>query len=535
MQQNDGMASHEGVRDVLYVMPSLPEAVEAYNGAVKSFPYIFVGVTQQAASTDVRRIEDWAARRVGYMVHRWLMEFQRPTDEGGRYLFPAGRIRRIDELGLKYRMQLSEPPPAGIPPMLSYELENRLFELASVESPEYYVPWARLIDTIEIEDERSIVFTLKYPHVRPEALLVMPWFSPADDRTAEFFGMYKPIASDDSQTIFERNDIHPRQEALQYPRIVEKVYETSAAATDALIRGELDVVDRVYPGDIGRLRKHPMINVKPYLIPSVHMLIPNPRNDFMASDHFRRALHFAINRKLIIKEIISGGREIDGFDVVSGPFPKGTDTADQLAYAYNNEVLPREHSSLLALVLAQQYVTEEKKRLENEGVANAEVEMPRIVLAFPATETITTACKAMAQQWAAAGVETDLRPLPVGTMTPDDDDYDLLYVELQMQEPMVDAYRLFGRNGLAKLIDPTIEQALRNLDSAFSWSKVSLALRRVHQQSANNLSVLPLWQVVDHYAYRKNIFNVGSDIVSLYDNLNEWRIDGLQPPAAVEE
>jgi len=123
-----------------------------------------------------------------------------------------------------------------------------------------------------------------------------------------------------------------------------------------------------------------------------------------------------------------------------------------------------------------------------------------------------------------------LRPLPPGVTFPDDDDYDLVYVETQMQEPLVDAYRLFGRNGLARVSDPTIEQALRNLDRAYSWAKVSDALHRVHQQSANNLSILPLWQVVDHYAYRKNVFNVGSNIVYLYENLDEWRVDGIRPP-----
>ena len=401
--------------------------------------------------------------------------------------------------------------------MLSYELADRLFELASVDSDEYYVPWARLIDTIEIDNERSIVFTLKYPHVRPESLLVMPWFSPRDARATEYFGIYKPVKADEGEVVFEPNDRYPINPDLQNPKLIERVFRDSAQATDALVRGDLDVVDRIYPGDIPRLRAHPMISVRPYLVPSVHMLIPNPRNEYMSSDHFRRALHFGINRQLIIKETISGGREIDGFEVVSGPFPRGTDTADQLSYAYNNEVAPREHSALLALVLAQQYVTLEQNRLENKGVPNPNVEMPTIVLAYPATETIATACATIAQQWRAVGIDTELRPLPTGVTVPEDDDYDLLYVEVQMQEPLVDAYRLFGRNGLAKMVDPTIEQALRNLDSAYSWSKVSQALRRIHQQSANNLSILPLWQVVDHYAYRKNIFNLGNDIVFLYE------------------
>ena len=101
----NGMAAHKGARDIMYVMPSLPASVNAYNAVVEKFPYIFVGVTQRGENLDVRQIENWAARRVGYMVNRWLMEFERPTDEGGKYLFPAGRVQRIDELGVKFRME----------------------------------------------------------------------------------------------------------------------------------------------------------------------------------------------------------------------------------------------------------------------------------------------------------------------------------------------------------------------------------------------------------------------------------------------
>lgn len=535
VEAGDGMQAHEGARDVMYVMPTLPQSVNAYNAVVRQFPFVFVGVTQQAESLDVRRVEDWAARRVGYMVNRWLMEFQKPTDEGGRYLFPAGTVQPIDELGVKFQIELSSRLPEGVPEILTYELAHRLNELATIDSDEYYVPWARLIETIEIIDERSIVFTLKYPHVRPESLLVMPWFAPHDARHNEFFGAYKPTQVDEGQVIFERNDIYEKNAAEQNPRIIERVFRDSTQATEALIRGDLDVVDRVYPGDIARLKAHPNIGVKPYLIPSVHMLIPNPRNEYMDSDHFRRALHFGINRPLVIKDVIAGGRQIDGFEVVSGPFPKGTDVAGELAYAYNNKIEPREHSALLGLVLAQQYVQQENNRLENEGVANPDVQMPTIVLAYPATETIAAACSIIAQQWRAIGVETELKPLPPGITVPEDEDYDLLYVEIQMQEPLIDAYRLFGRNGLAKVIDPTIEQALRNLDAAYSWDRVSKALRRVHQQSANNLAVLPLWQVVDHYAYRRNVFNLGNDIVYLYENLKDWRIDEIEMPEPEEE
>ncbi|MGI9517496.1 MAG: ABC transporter substrate-binding protein, partial [Pirellulaceae bacterium] len=531
LRSGDGDAAHLAARQVLYIMPDLPAATETFNQVIDQYPHIFVGVSQASNSQDIRRIEDWAARRVGSLVHRWLMEYNGPGDEGGKYRFPNGSFERIDELGLKFRLRLNPSNlQNGLPPLKSYEVSNRLFDLADMSSDEHYIPWTRILESIEIEDERSVVFTLRKPHVKPEALLPMPYFTQSDPRSSEFFGRYEPVASSETESAYEFNSRFTKQDNAVFPRIIERLYSNASEATDALLRGELDVVDRVYPGDINRLKRHPMINVRPYLVPTVHMLIPNPRNDFMQSDHFRRALHFGINRELIVGELIAGGGDYNGFQVVSGPFPPGTDDANQLAYAYDPEVKPREFSAKLSLVLSTQYIREEEIRRERDGEANPQVEQPKLVLVHPANDTIAAACNAIAQQWRAIGIPTEVRTLPPGVIVPEDDDYDLLYAEIQMQEPLVDAYRLFGREGLARISDPTIEQALRDLDSAYSWAKVSDALRRVHQQAANNLTILPLWQIVDHYAYRKNVFNTGSDLIYLYENIDSWRLGPLDPP-----
>ncbi len=260
------------------------------------------------------------------------------------------------------------------------------------------------------------------------------------------------------------------------------------------------------------------------------MLIPNPRNEFIQSDNFRRALQFGIDRELIIREALTLGRQTPGFELVSGPFPPGTDTADQLAYAYNNEVKPRQYDNKLAMVLVQQFIVEQQRRLEADEGKKVEVQVPEIVLAYPDSDLIETACQAIAQQWRAVGIPVMLRRLPRGVMVPDDGDFDLLYCEVQIQEPLVDAYRIFGRGGLVRISDPTIEQALRQLDSAFSWAEVSKSLRRVHRQAYANLTILPLWQTVEHYAYRKNVYNIGDRLTHLYENIGSWQIDGIQVP-----
>lgn len=529
LDNNDPFAAQVQARKVIFTVPELPQATEAYNSVVKKFPYVFVGVTSTASVSDPLSINNWGARRLGRLLTRTIMEFEGPSDEGGKYRFPNGRFQQIDDLGLRYRFTLSPTLPPGTPELTAYELSNRLMDLADPKSPDYYIPWARMVTGIEIENERSITIRLRYPHVRPESIIPLKYFAPNDSRAADNFGYYKPVKTDGDYSIFEFNDRYLRPDG-QLPTIVEKTFANTSEAADALLSGELDIIDRVHPFDIVRLRQDPMIEVKPYLIPLVHVLIPNPRNAFMKSDNFRRSLQVGINRELMLRESLTGGREIDGYEIISGPFPPGSSTADQLAYAYNNEVKPRQYDFRLSMVLAQQFVIEEERRRTHEGEKKPVVEIPEIVIAHPDTSTISAACKSIAQQLTASRIPVKLRPLPKGVTVPDDDDYDLLYCEIQIQEPLVDAYRLFGHDGLVKISDPTIEQALRQLDSAYSWAEVSRSLRRVHRQTSSNLTVLPLWQIVEHYAYRKNLYGPGDRLIHLYQNVDKWQINGLALP-----
>ena len=34
---------------------------------------------------------------------------------------------------------------------------------------------------------------------------------------------------------------------------------------------------------------------------------------------------------------------------------------------------------------------------------------------------------------------------------------------------------------------------------------------------------IPLWQLVEHFAYHKRLCGVGADAVSLYQNIEQWR------------
>ena len=83
---------------------------------------------------------------------------------------------------------------------------------------------------------------------------------------------------------------------------------------------------------------------------------------------------------------------------------------------------------------------------------------------------------------------------------------------------------LLGPRGLAKSEDQLIGLGLRRLEEARNWKEVRDRLLVLHSISHHELPVLPLWQMVDSFAYRSNLTGMGSNIVSLYQNAGNWRL-----------
>ncbi len=133
------------------------------------------------------------------------------------------------------------------------------------------------------------------------------------------------------------------------------------------------------------------------------------------------------------------------------------------------------------------------------------------------------------------GIPIELRPLhnPLPERVPDD--VDLLYVELATWEPVVDANRLFGEGGMVADSGPYMMLALRQLDQAAEWDQVRECLHRIHRIAYDDMTVIPLWQLVEHFGYRKSLRGVvaprnNKGPVSLYQNIEQWR-PAFQYPA----
>src|SRR5205085_1468079 len=81
----------------------------------------------------------------------------------------------------------------------------------------------------------------------------------------------------------------------------------------------------------------------------------------------------------------------------------------------------------------------------------------------------------------------------------------LRYAELTVAEPLVDARRLLSSAGLVGGANPYINLALDQLDAASGWREARDKLQQIHQLAHDDLTIIPLWQLVDHLAYHKSV------------------------------
>ncbi|MFK7767500.1 MAG: ABC transporter substrate-binding protein [Mariniblastus sp.] len=519
-KEGKGRLAHLAAKQADQMMPDRPEVLQLQSDLLAQFPLVVVGVSQAASDADPNRFEHWGARRVGRLTQRTIMENTGLTDEGGKYEFPNGLLYRADEIGLKYTFEIKNDVTGfAVPETTAYEVSSLLLDLADPESPSYNVAWAKIVGRISIEDESHVSFTLRTPFVRPEALLKIP-YTPADETgQPDQNGSYVMTSLDDDFVTFELNPRYEPKPDRQHPQVVEQVFRSSSEAVDQLIAGNIDVVDRIPLSDIARLKSAKGVNVRPYILPTVHMLVPKIRGEMENDPNFRSGLSHAIDRDLLIKDVICGGKSVEGCEVVSGPFPIGTEDNDQIAYGYDLRVRPLPFNSQLGMVLIRLALR------ANPPVRPEPIPTPKLVIAHPKSSSAANAAGAIARMWTEVGIPTTTVQLKTGESIPSDDEWDFLYVEVVVEEPLADVTKMIGPYGFAKDVSAPIEQTLRIVSYAQSWQKACSALRRLHRQIAVDLSVIPLWQVKEHYAYRSTVRGVGRDLIHLYQNVDRWNID----------
>jgi ABC-type transport system substrate-binding protein len=409
-------------------------------------------------------------------------------------------------------------------------ISRYLLSITDPENAAYRSDLASLIEGISLESGNEVVIHMRRSHVRPEALLriALPGVPQAPFTVSE--------ATAD-QTVFASRMTAARNIGPQ--AIVEQKQVNDDAAVSALLAGEIDVLDRVPPWHLDRLRDVENVHVDSYKLPTVHVLVPNLKNPLLAKREFRRALCFGIDRKYIVNRVLLGGTNIAGFEVLSGPLPAGTSLSDPIRYGYNSQLTPRAFEPRLAAILATIAWTNVQNPVAKDTGAAApptddkappaekpkavDAPMPELTLAHPSDPVARLACQSIQTQLAREGIAVKLREFTADQLAAGKVEYDLRYAELSIWEPLADAQPILGSRGLtADFHSPYLEAALRDLDLATNWKDVRSRLLLVHEIASHELPVIPLWQTVNYFACRSRLRGIGESPMTLYQNVEEW-------------
>ena len=110
--------------------------------------------------------------------------------------------------------------------------------------------------------------------------------------------------------------------------------------------------------------------------------------------------------------------------------------------------------------------------------------------------------------------------------------FDLAYRALRCDEPVLDAGPLLcpgydappEADALSSAASSRILQLLLQLERAAEVSTARGLAIQIDRESRDELPVLPLWQVVDHYAWRTRLKGPGETTDRLYQGIESWEI-----------
>ena len=499
--------AHEAVQKAIAMWPTQPGASELASALHQDYPVVTVGVIAPLASPTSRRIDDWAASRTGRLLVTPLVERSDAAEDAS----PLGEIA-VSEDRRQAILKLAGEARWAIPPrkVTGQDVVRCLWAAADPEDAHYDAAWAGVFGGA-VAREGEVLIDLVRPQPVPTAWLARQlWWEGGPPACGPF--------QLDSRTgdvcRYVRQSSSFAATGIKLAEIVERSIPNSSAALAALRRGEISLIDRLSPWDVTAASATGGISVRRYVAPTVHVLIPNPARPLVQSRVMRRAILYGIDRQGILRRGLIGGQELAGCEVVSGPFPRGA-AGERYAYAYDLKIEPRPYEPGTGLVLAQLAASE----VLGQGKAAAP-----LVLGFPADPVARAACQSIARQLKVLNLPVTLKEAKPGEL-PALADCDLLYAELSIHEPVVDAWRLLGPGGLTGSCSPAMLLALRQVEAAPSRQEAAEKLKDVHRIAAIELPVIPLWQLAEHFAVHASVQGVADRPGSLYEGVENWQAE----------
>jgi peptide/nickel transport system substrate-binding protein len=417
----------------------------------------------------------------------------------------------------------------GSRPVTAIDVARSMADRALAASPGYNARWADLLERVAAVDDTHLDIKLTRPSMKIESWLLGPvgpahassdgWVSSVGQgRKPVGDGLYRWESSTDASILLHSIESEATGGSPKIKRVRELRYSNPTAAIDALLRSEVALLEHVPPELLPELLKlSESIKVGKFTTPSVHRIALDGRNPMLRNRKLRRALSMAIDRKTLLEEVVLRRPPDDLNTVSDGPFVKGS-------FVDAPDVQPLEYNPILAKGL----VAAAKKELGGNPI--------KLTLQFPPSAEARAACPKLAEAFALIGVEVQLIERPGSDLENDlhaGRKFDLAYRASRPTQPLHDAGLLLLpgydapplADALASAASPRILQLLIQLDRAPETTSAKTLAQDIDRESRDELPVLPLWQLEDHYAWRTLLKGPLESIEHLYDGIAKWEIE----------
>ena len=530
--KKDGSARLEGLSEALRVWPTYEGAAEKYDETFKTLPTLDVAVIDlpRPAGPFIRSP---AGERVARLLYLPLLADESEDAARGKLTNQLVTNLEVGDIGRRIDLRLRTDPrwSDDSRTVSAIDVVRALADRAQPRSPGYSARWADLLDRVEITDEQQVSIKLTRPILKPEAWFLNP-VGPAhaawDGRVPSPDGKRRPVGDGPFVSESESDSVAsyvmspaskdaPAAVPLKVKRLREVRIPNGSAALGALVRGEVSLVEHVPSDRVNALKSDPEIKLGRYSRPSLHRLAVDGRTPALRNRSLRRGIAYAINRKAILEETVLKA-PIDEFNAPSdGPFATDSYANAPGMKAYDPDLLLAR--MLIGAAKSEMKISEVKLTLEYPAIPEAQAAVPRIAEALRAAGLVITIAERSESE-----LEEALRS---GRR------FDLAYRVSRCVEPVWDAGPMLcpgfdapsDSNGLAAMASPRILQLLLQLEHAQDWNSAKELATQIDRECRDELPIIPLWQLQDHFAYRARLKGPAETADHLYQGIDQWQIE----------